>query len=306
MVVPNPARAWTGIKADPATVAAITAHYHLNDPLWLQYGYYILDLMRGDWGVSPTTGLPVLQQIEAHFPATLELSIAALLISVLLGVPMGVLSALWNGKSLDYPIRFLYVTGIASPPFLLALVFQLGLSFYFRILPSSGRLSPYLTPPATITGMYTVDSLLTQNWVDLGNSLQHLILPSVTLALLTFAIITRITRSSMLETLEKDFVRTARAKGLPKMTVVYRHVLRNALTSTLTVIGLAVQFLLSGAIVIETIFFWPGIGWYSTQAILTLDFPSIMGVAVIFTLLVVLTNLVTDLAYGFLDPRVKY
>jgi peptide/nickel transport system permease protein len=110
----------------------------------------------------------------------------------------------------------------------------------------------------------------------------------------------------MLETLEKDFVRTARAKGLPKMTVVYRHVLRNALTSTLTVIGLAVQFLLSGAIVIETIFFWPGIGWYSTQAILTLDFPSIMGVAVIFTLLVVLTNLVTDLAYGFLDPRVKY
>ena len=223
----------------------------------------------------------------------------------MIGIPIGVLSALWKGKRRDYSLRVLYLTGIASPPFLLALLFQLLFSYYFRILPSAGRLSPTLQPPTYITGMYTVDSLLTGNWVDLQDSVAHLILPAITLALLTFAIITRITRSSMIETMDKDFVRTAKSKGLPRRTVMYRHALRNALTSTVTVIGFAVQLLLSGTIVVETIFFWPGIGFYTTTSILSLDFPSIMGITVVFTLVVVFTNLVTDVTYGFLDPRVR-
>jgi peptide/nickel transport system permease protein len=305
VVVPNPVLAWGGEKSSPATIAAIAAQYHLNDPLYAQYYYYMKGLVTGDWGISPVTHLPVLAQIAQYLPATVELSIAALVLSIVIGIPIGVLSALWKGKRRDYSLRVLYLTGIASPPFLLALLFQLLFSYYFRILPSAGRLSPTLQPPTYITGMYTVDSLLTGNWVDLQDSVAHLILPAITLALLTFAIITRITRSSMIETMDKDFVRTAKSKGLPRRTVMYRHALRNALTSTVTVIGFAVQLLLSGTIVVETIFFWPGIGFYTTTSILSLDFPSIMGITVVFTLVVVFTNLVTDVTYGFLDPRVR-
>jgi len=306
VVVANPVLAWAGEKSSPETIAAIAAQYHLHDPLYLQYYYYMLGLLQGDWGTSAITHLPVTDQIGNFFPATVELSIAALILSVVIGIPMGVLSALWNGRKLDYPIKALYSSGIASPPFLLALLFQLIFAYYFNLLPSAGRLDPTLIPPTHITGMYTVDSLLTGNWPDLVSSIRHLILPSVTLAFLTFAIITRITRSSMLETMDKDFVRTAKAKGLPSRTVTYKYVLRNALTSTVTVIGFAVQLLLSGAIVVETVFFWPGIGLYTTTATLALDFPAIMAVTVLFTLIVVFTNLLTDLAYGALDPRVSY
>jgi len=306
VVVANPVLAWAGEKSSPETIAAIAAQYHLHDPIYLQYYYYMAGLFEGDWGTSATTHLPVLSQIGNFFPATVELAIAALIISVLIGIPMGVLSALWNGRKLDYPIKALYSAGIASPPFLLALLFQLVFAYYFNLLPSAGRLSPNLTIPPHITGMYTVDSLLELNGVVFVDAVRHLILPAITLAFLTFAIITRITRASMLDTMEKDFVRTAKAKGLPSQTVTYKYVLRNALTSTVTVIGFAVQLLLSGAIVVETVFFWPGIGLYTTTAILSLDFPSIMGVTIVFTLVVVFTNLITDLAYGFLDPRVTY
>jgi peptide/nickel transport system permease protein len=306
VVVANPVLAWAGEKSSPQTIAEIAAQYHLHDPLYLQYYYYMLGLFQGDWGISATTHLPVLSQISNFFPATVELSITALIISVLIGIPMGVLSALWNGRKLDIPIKALYSSGIASPPFLLALLFQLIFAYYFNVLPSAGRLSPDLPIPMHITGMYTVDSLLEGNWVVFIDAVRHLILPAITLAFLTFAIITRITRASMLETMDKDFVRTAKAKGLPSRTVTYKYVLRNALTSTVTVIGFAVQLLLSGAIVVETVFFWPGIGLYTTTAILSLDFPSIMAVTVVFTLVVVFTNLLTDLAYGMLDPRVTY
>ena len=306
VVVANPVLAWAGEKSSPETIAAIAAQYHLHDPIYLQYYYYMAGLFEGDWGTSATTHLPVLSQIGNFFPATVELAIAALIISVLIGIPMGVLSALWNGRKLDYPIKALYSAGIASPPFLLALLFQLVFAYYFNLLPSAGRLSPNLTIPPHITGMYTVDSLLELNGVVFVDAVRHLILPAITLAFLTFAIITRITRASMLDTMEKDFVRTAKAKGLSSQTVTYKYVLRNALTSTVTVIGFAVQLLLSGAIVVETVFFWPGIGLYTTTAILSLDFPSIMGVTIVFTLVVVFTNLITDLAYGFLDPRVTY
>jgi peptide/nickel transport system permease protein len=306
VIVPDPAVAWAGgVKVSKSTLEAIAAQYHLNDPLYEQYYFYIVSLLSGNWGTSPVTHMPVLKEIGVYFPATLELSIAALIISVAIGIPFGVLSALMNGRKLDYPLRVIYLAGISSPPFLLALVFQLLFSYYFKILPSSGQLSPTLTPPTHITGMYVLDSLLTANWTDFSNSLLHLIMPATALALLTFSIITRITRSSMLETMNKDFIRTAKSKGLSNFTVTIRHTLRNALISTVTVIGFTIQLMLSGAIVIETIFFWPGIGYFTTQSILNLDFPSIMATTVVFTLVVIITNLATDLAYGFLDPRLR-
>lgn len=305
VVVKNPVIAWAGAKASPQTYAAIAAQYHLKDPLYIQYAYYLYGLFSGNWGTSPTTHTPVLQAIATYFPATIELSFVALIISVIIGIPMGVLSALLNGRKLDYPVRLLYLSGIASPPFLLALIAQLVFSYYFHILPSSGRLSPNVSPPVHLTGLYLLDSALTGNWPVFLDALRHIILPATALALLTFAIIARVTRSSVLETMGKDFVRTAKAKGLPNRDVIFRHTLRNALVSTVTVIGLAVQFVLFGTIVIETIFFWPGIGLYATNSILNLDFPSIMGVTVLFTLVVVFTNLVTDISYAFLDPTVK-
>jgi ABC-type dipeptide/oligopeptide/nickel transport system permease component len=305
VVVKNPVIAWAGPRASPQTYAAIAAQYHLNSPLYIQYWYYIIGLISGNWGVSPTTHTPVLQDIATYFPATIELSVVALVISVVIGIPMGVLSAILNGRKLDYPVRLLYLSGVASPPFLLALIAQLVFSYYFHLLPSSGRLSPNVQPPVHITGMYLLDSALTGNWPVFLDALRHIILPATALALLTFAIIARVTRSSVLETMNKDFVRTAKAKGLPYRQIIFRHTLRNALVSTVTVIGLAVQFVLFGTIVIETIFFWPGIGLYATDSILNLDFPAIMGVTVIFTLVVVFTNLVTDISYAFLDPSVR-
>jgi len=305
VIVPNPAEAWAGVKTGKATIEAIAVQYHLNDPLYLQYYYYMSDLIQGNLGISPVTHQSVSNLIEAFFPPTLELSIAALLISVIIGIPFGVLSAIWSGRKIDYPLRVIYLAGISSPPFLLALVFQLLFSYYFKILPSAGQLSSTLAPPTHITGMYVLDSLLTRNWTDFSDSLIHLILPATALALLTFSIIARITRSSMLETMNKDFIRTAKSKGLSNLTVTFRHTLRNALISTVTVIGFTIQLLLSGAIVIETVFFWPGIGYFTTQSILALDFPSIMGITVVFTLVVIVTNLATDLTYGFLDPRLR-
>ncbi len=306
VITPNPVLAWGGMKSSPAVQAAVAAQYHLKDPLYLQYFYYMSDLLHGNWGTSPVTHLPVAQQLGTFFPATIELSLAALIISVVIGLIVGVLSALLYGRKLDYPLRFIYLSSLGSPPFLVALVLQLLFSFYFRWLPSGGQLSPGMSPPSTITGMYVVDSFLTGNWPVFSDSLQHIILPATTLALLTFPIIARITRSSMLEVMDMDYVRTAKAKGLPRMTVTFKHTLRSSLISTVSVIGVAVQILLSGTIIVESVFFWPGIGLYTTRSILNLDFPSIMGITVVFALVVIITNLLTDLAYGVLDPRITY
>lgn len=306
LVVPDPVAAWAGIRASASTRAAIAARYHLNDPVLQQYWFYMVQLFHADLGISPARNASVSSLILDFLPATIELAIAALILSVLIGIPIGVLSAMWNGRKLDYPLRIIYLSGIASPSFLLALLFQLVFAYYLKILPSSGELAPTLPPPTRITGMYIVDSLLTRNWTDLASSVQHIILPAITLAALTFSIIGRVTRSSVLETVNKDFVRMAKSKGLDNRTVTFRHTLRNALTSTVTVIGYAVQLLLAGTVVVESIFFWPGIGLFTTQSLLQLDFPSIMGVTVVFTFIVIISNLIVDLSYGLVDPRVRF
>jgi len=302
--VPDPARAWAGIHASAVAVASYTARYHLNDPLYVQYFYYMRGLFTGDWGVSATTGRLVINDISFFFPASIELALAALVLTIILGIPLGAIAAMYHERKLDHSIRLFYLGGFSSPPFFVAIVLLLIFGFTFQIFPTRGELTTTLVPPTRITGMYIVDSLLTGNWVDFKDSLMHIILPAAALALTYFGVVTRVTRASMLEVLQKDFIRASYAIGLTKRTVVFRHALRNALIPTTTVIGLALGALLGGTIVIETIFEWPGIGYYSTQAILNYDFPAIMGVTVLFTLSVVIANLVADVLYAFLDPRI--
>jgi peptide/nickel transport system permease protein len=305
LVVSNPAHVWAGVKADPSTVAAITARYHLNDPILIQYFYYMRDLLKGDWGVSPVSGEPVLVGLLTHFPATLELGLAAIMVTVLIGIPLGVAAAVHQDQPADHGIRLLYLSGVSSPPFLVALGLLLVFFYYLRIFPSAGQLSPFVNPPPTITGMILIDALLAGEFNVFVDGLRHIVLPAMALALTTFGYVTRLTRSSMIEALGRDYVRTAYAKGLSESSVIYSHALRNAMITTTTVIGLFFGGLLSGAIVVETIFDWAGIGWYSTRAILALDFPSVMGVTIIFTLVVVTTNLIVDVIYAFLDPRIR-
>ncbi|MEM3794751.1 MAG: ABC transporter permease [Thermoprotei archaeon] len=305
VAVPDPARAWAGFRATPAEIQALAIRYHLNQPIYIQYFYYMWGLITGNWGISPTTGRPVLYDITLYFPATVELAFSAIIITVVLGIPLGVIASIHHNHKVDHSIRFLYLAGFSSPPFFVALLILFIFGYIFKLFPTQGELSPFLQPPTRITGMYVVDSLITHNWVDFWDSLRHLVMPSIALALTYFGIVTRLTRSSMLEVLQRDFVRASYAKGLSKNTVVYRHALRNAMISTITIIGVLVGSLLSGAIVIETIFLWPGIGYYSTQAIENFDFPAIMGVTVLFTLSVVLANLVADVLYAVLDPRIR-
>lgn len=303
--VPDPARAWAGPHASPDAIAALIARYHLNDPLYVQYFYYMKDLVTGNWGISPTTGRPVLYDLGIFFPATLELAIAAVIITIIVGIPLGILAAMHQNKKLDHSIRLIYLAGFSSPPFFVALLFLFVFSYYFNLFPTNGQLSANLTPPAHITGMYIVDSFLTGNWLDLKDSLWHIVMPSLALALTYFGIVTRIMRSSMLEIFRRDFIRASFAKGLGSRAVVYRHAVRNAMIPTTTVLGLLLGSLLGGTIVIETIFVWPGIGYYATQSIESLDFPSVMGITVLFTLGVVFANLVADVLYGIIDPRIK-
>jgi peptide/nickel transport system permease protein len=305
VVIPNPARAWAGLKASQATVEAIAARYHLHDPLYLQYYYYIRDLLSGDWGISPVTGQSVLENVSGFFPATLELALVSIIIAAVLGIPLGVYSAVHQDKGIDHAVRLFSLGTYCAPPFLMALVLQLLFSYWIRILPSGGRLSPFIQAPPKITGLLILDSILNGNPQALGSALIHISLPAFSLALITFGLITRLTRSSMLEVLRQDYVRTARAKGLFERAVIFKHALRNALTSVVTVLALLFAFMLSGAIVIEYIFNWPGIGRYAVQSILSLDLPSVMGTTLVFTFAVVTVNLLADIAYAALDPRIR-
>ena len=305
VVVPNPARAWAGLKASQATVEAIATRYHLKEPLHIQYFYYITDLLSGDWGTSPVTGQPVIENLSAFFPATLELSIVAIVIAAALGIPLGVYAAVKQDQPADHAVRLFSLGTYCLPPFLMALVMQLVIFYWLRLLPSGGRLSPFIQAPPRITGLLILDSILTGNVQTLVSALTHIFLPATALALLTFGLISRLTRSSMLEILRQDYVRTARAKGLSERVVVFKHALRNGLISIVTVLALLFAWMLSGAIVIEYIFNWPGIGRYAVQSILALDLPAVMGATLVFTLIVVVVNLAADIAYAALDPRIR-
>jgi len=290
---------------DPTIVAAFRAQWGLDQPLPQQYLTYVRNLLQGNLGVSIRTHMQVADDLGRYLPASAELAVMATLVGTLLGIPFGVVSAVRRNQWVDHVVRGVSLLGVSSPVFWLGLVALYV--FYFRLgwLPGPGRLDVGMPEPDHVTGMYTLDSLLTRNWAALGSSLRHLVLPGLVLASVYLGLVTRMTRSSMLEVLSADYVRTARGKGLRPRSVIYRHALGNALIPTITVLGLAFGDVLAGTVLTETIFSWPGIGRYAFQSALTLDFPAIMGVSLVIAGVFISVNLATDVAYVLLDPRLR-
>jgi ABC-type dipeptide/oligopeptide/nickel transport system permease component len=301
----DPARLMAGEHASQETVQHMRHTLGLDKPLPEQFFVYLTKLAHGDLGVSIRTERPVSEDIRRFFPATIELSVAALLFAVLTGVPLGVIAAVYKDTWIDQAARALSVIGISMPAFWLGLLL---LDLFYNslgILPGTGRLDEGLSAPPSLTGMFTIDALLTGQWATWRNALAHLALPAFTLGFVNLGIIMRQIRSAMIEVLQEDYIRTARASGLSSATIIVSHALRNAMIPSVTMLGLAFGDLLYGAVLTETIFAWPGMGNYVIQSISFLDFPSIMGFAVIASLAYVLLNLGVDLSYMLLDPQIR-
>jgi peptide/nickel transport system permease protein len=306
-VIPaDPVLASLGDHATPEQVVAFQQEYGLDKPLAEQYFVYVSGLVRGDMGKSIRTLRSVSQDLQDFLPATIELALMALILSLIAGIPLGIWSAMWRNRLPDHFIRLISVVGASLPVFWLGLVL-IGI-FYYKLnwLPLGGRIDTFIAPPTTITGLYVLDSLLTGNWDALKSSLIHLVLPTIVLGYYSTAIISRMVRSSMLEVLNQDYLRTARAKGLAERLVILRHALRNAMLPVLTIIGVSFGNLLSGAVLTETVFGWSGLGRYATQSAISLDFPAVMGVTLLSAGVYAITNVLVDLGYFVLDPRLQY
>jgi len=301
----DPARMMAGDAADAQTLEQLRREFQLDQPLPVRLLSYFGNLLQGNLGISYSTKRPVLQSLMERFPATLELTLASLVFAFAGAVPLGVISAVKRNRPIDHIIRVVSVGGVSMPVFWFGLV--LIWLFYGKLewLPGAGRLSVYSQPPTTITGMYTVDSLLTGDWATFKESAQYLLLPAFVLGYAYMATLARLIRSSMLEVLGQDYVRTARAKGLKDRTVVLRHALRNALIPVGTLAGLSFAALLGGAVLTETIFSWPGIGKYVVDAALYLDYPVIMGFTLMIAIVYMLVNLGVDLLYSWLNPQIQ-
>ena len=301
----DPAQIMLGQQATQEQVQQIRENMGLDKPIFVQYGLFLKDALRGDLGDSIVTGRPVTTELLMRLPATLELTAFAMLIAILVGIPVGVISAVRQYSLLDKSTSVLALTGISMPIFWLAMILVVIFGVNLELLPFPGRLDP-TTGITAITGLVLVDSLLTLNFAGFWDGLLHLIMPALALATIPMAVIMRMTRSSMLEVMNEDYVRTARAKGVVPWRVVFKHALRNAMLPTITVIGLQTGLLMGGAIITETIFSWPGIGLYTYNSISSRDYASIQGVVLYAALLFVLVNLLVDILYAILDPRVRY
>jgi peptide/nickel transport system permease protein len=301
----DPAIALAGDKAKPAQIEKIREEFGLNRPLPVQYAYYIKAAVTLDFGRSLRTNQPVGKELRQFFGATVELSVAALTIALIVGIPLGMVAATRRNTALDYGSMIVALLGISMPVYWAGIILIYLLSFRLGIFPIAGILDSGIKLHH-ITYGYVTDSVLTGNWPALRSSLAHLLLPAFVLSTIPMAIVARMTRSSMLEVLGQDYLRTARAKGLRERLVIARHALKNALIPVVTVIGLQFGGLLSGAFLTETVFARPGVGRYVVTAIGARDYPVIQAVVLVIAVLFVLINLAVDLIYAFLDPRIHY
>ena len=290
---------------DPEIVAAYRAKYGLDQPLPVQYILYMKNLLQFDLGTSMRTNKPVLSELARCYPATIELALFAIVIAAILGVSFGIISAIRRNSILDQTVRAISVTGVSIPSFWFALLVLYFFYYKLKLLPGPGRLSNAFTAPATVTGMYVIDSLLEGNIPKALDAVSHLILPGTVLAAFTMGLITRTARSNLLDVMSTDYIRTAKAKGLSRPGLIIRHALGNALIPVLTVIGLGLGNLLGGMVLVETIFNWPGVGQFAYESVLSVDFPSIIGVALLIALNYMVINTVVDILYGIIDPRVR-
>ncbi|QCJ41532.1 ABC transporter permease [Bacillus sp. S3] len=301
----NPAQVILGQRATKEAIANLTAQLGLDRPWYIQYFDYIKSLLQGDLGVSLETRLPINQEIWPYLAATLELTIVAMIIAIIIGVNAGIISAWFSNSWFDYIAMVLALIGVSMPIFWLGLMEQWAFSIELGWLPTTGR-EDVRDPITAITNLYMIDTLLQGRFDQFVTVIKYIILPSIALATIPMAIIARMTRATMLEVMKSDYIRTARAKGLRMFWVVYKHSLKNAIIPVLTVIGLQTGLLLGGAILTETIFSWPGIGRYLYDAIGYRDYPVIQSGILIIAAIFVLINLIVDLLYVFVDPRIKY
>ncbi len=300
----DPAELMLGERATEESLRQVREHLGLNEPLHVQYGLFMKRLMRGDLGETIFTRQKVWVEIKHRFPATMELSVCALFIAVVMGIVLGIVSATKQYSLFDYLSMLAALTGVSMPIFWLGLVLMLVFSVNLGWLPISGRLSVH-THLEVVTNFYVVDAILTQNWAALKDTIWHLIMPAVTLSTIPTAIIARMTRSSMLEVLRQDYIKTAKAKGLSSFKVVYKHALRNAMIPVVTTIGLQFGVLLCGAILTETIFAWPGVGKWMYDAVMQRDYMVIQGGTLIIATIFIVINLMVDLLYAVINPKIS-
>ncbi|GAA4166580.1 ABC transporter permease [Gryllotalpicola daejeonensis] len=307
LVPANPVASVLGETAmnNPRIVAATEHRLGLDRPLPVQYGLYLVRLLHFDFGTSNQTQMPILDDLKVAFPATIELALYTMVLSVIIGLGLAIYAALHRGSIADVIIRLGSLAGLSVPLFWLAMILFYLLSVVWGVLPGSGRLNPVFNPPPHVTGLYTVDAAIAGDWSLLGSAFAHLALPVLVLTLYTLATLVKFFRSALLDVTGSEFVTAARAKGLPERQVVSGYIVRGALLPILTMIGLAFGSLLSGAVMTETVFSWQGLGQYALQASTHLDMPAIMGVGIVIGTVYITINFVIDILYGIIDPRVR-
>jgi peptide/nickel transport system permease protein len=301
----GPAQALLGERATPETIAQIERTYGLDEPVYVQYGKYLQRTVRFDFGVSTSSRRPVTEELSRRFPATIELAVAAMLFSVVFGIPLGFIAGKRYGTWLDHSSLVASLIGISIPIFFLAILLKYVFAVKLGLLPTVGRISVLINIDHP-TNFYVLDAILAGDGEALWDVLKHLILPAVALGTIPLAIIARITRAAVLDVQNEDYVRTARAKGLSPTIVDRRHIFRNALLPVSTIIGLQTGLLLSGAVLTETVFAWPGMGTWLVDAINNRDFPVLQGGILFVALVFVLVNLFVDISYAFINPRIRY
>ncbi len=290
--------------SDPAAVSAFRALYGLDKPLWEQYWRFLQRLAHGDFGRSISSRRAVMADIIDYAPATIELATIAFLLSLLIGLPLGIIAAVRRDSWVDHLARAVALIGVSAPTFWLAFIMLAIFYGYLGWAPGTGRLDPIAFAPDRITGMLLIDTIILGDWETFRDAAAHLVLPSIVLASATIGLITRTTRAAMLEALSQDYVRVARAKGLLARVVITGHALPNAMLPVVTLGGLAYANLLTGAVMTETVFSWPGLGRYTFRSAVSVDFPAIMAITTIVAAVFVLVNFLVDLSYAMLDPRV--
>jgi ABC-type dipeptide/oligopeptide/nickel transport system permease component len=301
-VIPaDPVALVAGDTATPAQVEALRRELGFDRPLPVQFVDYVGRLLRGDLGTSLYTTRAIAEDLAHRLPATVELTLVAMAVSVVVGIPLGVVSALWRNSVLDHAVRVVTVSGLAIASFWLGIMLQLLFAMRLGWTPLTGRLQGF--PPRGVTGLFLVDAVLTWDWPAFGGALAHLALPAATLAFPALATLVRFTRAGVLDVMQSNFVLYERAMGMPRSLIVWKYMLRNALTSTVTQIGLLFGILLAGAVVTETVFDWPGIGTYAVSSIIRSDYNAVMGFTVWAGAIFIVVNLVVDVAQSFIDPR---
>ena len=305
VAAPNPAALWAGPRAPPSVIKAVVLEYHLNQPIYIQLLYYLQEIFTFNFGISPFFKQPVSSLVALYFPRTLELSFFAMVLTVIIGVFSGAYGAAHQDKKGDYAVRGIYLVSWSMPPFLVALLLQFVFAYQWGLFPSSLLADPTMIPPKVVTGFPLLDSLIAGDFPFFYSTLAHLVLPAIALALISFGLITRITRSSMLESLKSDFVRTAIMKGVGGRRAVYVHALKNSLLPVITVIALTFAYVIAGAVVVEEIFGYEGMGYLITQAIYNYDYPTLIGSTIVIVVAVVVINFAADVLYAVVDPRIR-